>query len=98
MFLGPPALKVVAARNIVNLSIVLQWDVVDDSFPTTYTVTWTYWFRFHYRVVLRTLSEQSSYTITRLALDTVYTVTVTPSNRCGTGPRYRTVVAFLKGS
>ena len=36
------------------------------------------------------LTEQTSYTITGLTLDTVYTITITASNRCGTGPEYNT--------
>ena len=78
----------------MDLSIVVQWDEVDHPLPTTYTV-WNYWF---YYIHAHTLIEQSSYTITGLTLDTVYTVTVTASNRCGTGPEYSTNVSFPTGT
>ena len=42
-----------------------------------------------------TLIEQSSYTITGLTLDTVYTITVTASNMCGTGPEYKTDIMLI---
>ena len=74
-------------KNIESSSIVVQWDEVDDSLPTTYIVTWTSE-RDLNNVQSHTLIEQSSYTITGLALDTVYTITVTAANRCGTGPEY----------
>ena len=45
-----------------------------------------------------TLTEQSSYTITALTLDRVYTITVTASNKCGIGPEYRTSVLFPTGT
>ena len=45
-----------------------------------------------------TLIEQSSYTITGLTLDRVYTIIVTASNNCGTGPEYRTSVLFPTGT
>ena len=45
-----------------------------------------------------TLIEQSSYTITGLTLDRVYTITVTAANRCGIGPEYRTSVLFPTGT
>ena len=76
----------------LNSSIVIHWDEVDDSLPTTYTVTWTN-DRDHITYGA-TLIEQSSYTITGLTLDTVYTITVTASNKCGTGPEYSTSVSL----
>ena len=60
---------------------------MDDFLPTTYVVTWT---SATARLESVTLIEQSSYTVTGLTLDTVYTITVTASNRCGTGPEYST--------
>ena len=79
----------------MNLSIIVQWDLVNDSLPTTYTVIWIDWF---YNRESHTLVEQSSYTITGLTLDTIYTITVNASNRCGTGPEYRTRISFPTGS
>ena len=79
-------------KNTVSLSIVVQWDEVDDSLPTTYTVTWTS--ERDQMLSSDTLIEQSSYTITGLTLDTVYTITVTAINICGTGPEYKTSVSL----
>ena len=79
--------------NIESSSIVVQWDEVDDSLPTTYVVTWTSE-RDLNNVQTKTLEEQSSYTITGLSLDTVYTIIVTAVNRCGQGPEYSTSVSL----
>ena len=89
---GPPALTVNIIKNTESSSIVVRWDEVDNSLPTTYVVTWTR--RVDHAARHVTLIEQSSYTITGLTLDTVYTITVTASNRCGQGPEYRTNVSL----
>ena len=83
-------------KNTENSSIVVQWDEVDDSLPTTYTVTWTSE-RDH---ILHhvALIEESSYTITGLTLDTVYTITVTAHNKCDQGPEYKTSVSLTTGN
>ena len=81
------------AKNTESLSIVVQWDEVDDSLLTTYTVTWTSE-RDLNNLQTKTVEEQSSYTITGLTLDTVYTITVNAQNRCGTGPEYSTSVSL----
>ena len=78
--------------NVESSSIVVQWDVVDDSLTTTYTVTWTS--ESDYILQVATLLEQSSYTITGLTLDTVYTITVTAANKCGGGPEFATRILF----
>ena len=83
-------------KNITSLSVALQWNKVNDSIYTTYTVTWTS--ERDHIVQVKTLIEQSPYTITGLTLDTVYTITVTASNRCGTGPEYSTSVLFPTGN
>ena len=64
---------------------------MDDFLPTTYTVALTNGRDFF---ELTTLIEQTSYTITGLTLDTVYTITVTAANRCGSGPEFTTSVSF----
>ena len=84
-------------KNITNSSIVVQWDAVDDFRTTTYIVTWTSE-RELSNIQSATLKEQSSYTITGLTLDTVYTITVTASNECGQGPEYVTSVLFSSGT
>ena len=83
-------------KNTESSSIVVQWDEVDDSLTTTYIVTWTSE-RDHITHPV-TLIEQSSYTITGLTLDTVYTITVTAANKCGLGPEYRTSVSLTAGN
>ena len=88
-FTGPSALTVNVIKNIESSSIVIQWDAVDDSLLTTYTITWT---RAGGGLQVATLVEQSSYTITGLTLDTVYTITVIAANRCGSGPEFTTSI------
>ena len=78
--------------NIENSSIVVQWDEVNDSLPTTYTVNWT--IDGTDSIQSQTLIEQSSYTITGLTLDTIYTITVNATNICGTGPENSTRVSL----
>ena len=78
-------------KNIETLSIIVQWDSVDDSHPTTYTIIWT---NEKNLFKVTTLIEQTSYTITGLTVDTVYTVTVIAANRCGNGPEFSTSVSF----
>ena len=68
-FTGPPALSVNVTKNITNSSIVVQWDVVDDYLPTSYIVTWT---SERDDIQVATLIEQTSYTITGLTVNTVY--------------------------
>ena len=80
-------------KNIESSSIVVQWDEVDDSLTTTaYIVTWTSE-RDHIKSSPG-LVGITSYTITGLTLDTVYTITVTATNRCGQGPEYTTSVSL----
>ena len=88
---GPSALTVNIMKNIESSSIVLQWDAVDDSLPTTYTIIWT---DEGDLFEAATLTEQTSYTITGLTLDTVYTITVSPANICGNGPEFSTNIPF----
>ena len=93
--LEPSSLTVNVTSNITDLSTVVQWNVVDDSLTTTnYTVTWTNGTN---PIDSTTLIEQSSYTITGLTLNTVYTITVTAVNICGQGPGNVTSVSFPLG-
>ena len=84
-------------RNTESSSIVVQWDEVDDSLPTTYIVTWASENNLN-NVQAKTVIEQSSYTITGLTFNTVYTITVTAINRCGSGPEYSTIVSLSTDS
>ena len=80
------------SENIENSSIVLQWDAVDDSLPTTYKIILTDEGDIFN---VTTVTGQTSYTITGLTLDTVYTITITASNTmCGQGPEFNTSVSF----
>ena len=82
-------------KNITSSSIVVQWDAVDDFLPTAYTITWTDDRDLHGADIV---AEQTSYTITGLTLDTVYTIAVTAGNRCGGGPEYMTSISFHTGT
>ena len=82
-------------KNITNSSVVVQWDAVDNFTNTTYTVTWT---SGRDDIQVATVEEQTSYTITGLTLDTVYTISVTAGNRCGSGPEFNTSISFSIGS
>ena len=93
-YIGPSSLTVNIVKGIRNSSIVVQWDSVDDFLHTTYTIFWTSG-RDHAQAVA--VDEQTSYTITGLTLDTVYTITVTAVNKCGQGPRFRTTVSLSTG-
>ena len=95
IFTGPSALTVSISKTNESQSVVVQWDEVDDSLSTTYTVTWTS--ERDHSIQFKTLEEQSSYTITGLTLGTVYTIIVTATNKCGTGPEYSTSVSFHRG-
>ena len=83
-------------ENTDSSSVVVQWDEVDDSLPTTYVLSWAS--ERDHIVHPVTLIEQSSFTITGLTLDTVYTITVTASNRCGSGPEYRSIISLTSGT
>ena len=76
-------------KNIKGSSVVVQWDAVDDSLPTTYTVIWH-----SGRDSNTTQTKQTSYTITGLPLDTVYTINVSAANRCGRGPEFVTTTGM----
>ena len=95
VFTGPPALTVDIIENARDLSVVLQWDEVDNSLPTDYTVTWT---NGSTPIQSNTLIEQSSYTITGLTLDTVYNISVFAANECGQGPVHMTNISFSAGT
>ena len=94
-FAAPPVLTVNIIKNIGASSIIVQWNAVDDSLTTTYTITWT---RTGYGLQVATLTEQSSYTIAGLTLDMVYAITISAANKCGDGPEFRTSVSFLEGT
>ena len=82
-------------KNIKSLLIVVQWNVVDDLLLTTNTIFWT---NGKNLFEVATVEEQTSYTITGLTLNTVYTITVTAANMCGSGPEFSTSVSFPTGT
>ena len=69
---------------------------MDDSLNTTYVVTWTN--ERDHITQSQSLVGESSYTITGLTLDTIYTITVAATNRCGSGPENRTNVLLTSGT
>ena len=96
VFTGPPASTIGIIENATDLSTIVQWDEVDDSLPTNYTVTWTNDVTTPVKSI--TLIEQSSYTITGLILDTVYNISVFAANECDQGPAFMTSVLFPTGT
>ena len=99
-FTGPHDLSVNITKLInSSTSVVVQWDKVDDSLTTTYIVNWDSerdrYISGDRSVHSVILIEQSSYNITGLTLDTVYTITVSASNSCGTGPRYSSDIILI---
>ena len=94
-FTGPSALTVNITKNVIDTSVFVQWNAVDDFLPTSFIVTWTS--ERDHIAQSQGLEEQSSYTITELTLDTVYTITVTATNKCGTGLESVTSTSFTTG-
>ena len=70
-------------------SIVVQWNKVDNSLPTTVVVMWTSKIDHH---TSHGLVGFTSYTITGLTLDTVYNITVYASNTCGNESKFITSI------
>ena len=77
-------------KDIESLSLVVQWDAAEDFIDTIYTVLWGNGSNPIFKVA--TVTEQTSYTITGLTLDTVYTITIAAANMCGDGPEYNTCI------
>ena len=94
IFTGPSALSLNVIKNSKLLSVDIQWDAVDDSLTTNYTIQWT---RAGDDIQAATLIEQTSYMINGLTLDTVYAISVFAVNRCGTGPGSIASVSFPTG-
>ena len=67
---------------------------MDGSLATNYTVTWTS--ETDHEPSLATTME-TSYTITGLTLDTVYTITVAAANMCDQGPGVSTTISISTG-
>ena len=67
---------------------------MDDSLNTTFVVHLS-----NDSGVVKTISltEQTSCTITGLTIDTVYTITVNATNKCGIGPEYSTNFSLSAG-
>ena len=78
-------------NNITNSSVVVQWDTVDDVQDTNYTVTWAV---ANESNVTQVNTEQTSYTLTGLTLNTVYNINITATNKCGRGEEFRTTISF----
>ena len=76
--------------KICFIGPLAQWNTVTDFLTTTYTVTWTS--KKDGLLHAAILTDQTSYTITGLTHETVYTITLAASNMCGSGPRFETFV------
>ena len=85
-------------KNIGSSSIIVQWDVVDGFLPTTYTLYTIVWISERDDIQTATVDEQTSYTITGLTLNTVYTIIVSAANMCGQAPEFRTIVSLSTGT
>ena len=83
-------------KDIESLSLVVQWDAVEDFIDTIYTLVWSD--RTDPVPKIAVVTEQTSYTITGLTLDTVYTITISAANRCGQGPEYITSAKFTENT
>ena len=92
-FTGLSALTVNITKDIESLSLVVQWDAVKDFIDTIYTLRLDS--ENNSIPVIVTLTEQTSYTITGLILDTVYTIAITAANMCGQGPEFTTSILFV---
>ena len=92
---GPSAFTVNVTKNNETLSSVVQWDAVDRSLATNYTVTWTSETDPKQSVII---TMETSYTITGLSLDIVYAITVTAANMCGSEPEFSTSISFSTGT
>ena len=74
----------IPTEDITSESFVVQWDVVMDFFTITYNVTW---YNEGDIVGMATVDDRLSYTVTELAANTSYCVTVVAINTCcGAGP------------
>ena len=79
-------------KNIENSSIVVhvQWDAVDDFLPS-YMLNWN---DGSDQAEAAFVAQQTSYTITGLTLDTVYTITVSAAATCAQGPEFITAISL----
>ena len=93
-FTGPSALMLNIKKIDENVSAIVQWDAADITLPTAYTVNWT---NMTTPMQSATVTDQSSYTITGLTLDTVYTVIVSATDKCGTSPESTASVTIPTG-
>ena len=82
-------------QSIEGSSIAVQWDAVDNSTTTTYAITWS---STRGGLQVATVIDQTSYSITGLTLDIVYTITVSAVNRCGQGPEFSTRIQIITGT
>ena len=90
LYTVPSALTANITKDIESSSLVVQWDAMEDFIETIYTIRWDN--RTNYTPKVVTVTEQTSYTITGLTLDTVYTITVSAGNNCGNGPEFITSI------
>ena len=84
-------------KNIANLSLIIQWNAVEDLIRTTYiTVIWENGTDSTDNITART--DQTSYTIPGLIYLVEYNIIISAANDCGDGPEYNTSVLFATGT
>ena len=88
-FIGPTAFKVNITKNIESSSVFIQW--TDNASWPKYIVTWT---SERDGLQVAPLTSWTSYTITGLTLDTVYTITISDHAHCGDAPEFITSILF----
>ena len=81
---GPSGISLNITKTIENSSAYLQWDTMNDTLQTTYYTLTLSITEDNSQTV--NLVDQTSYTITGLALDSVYTIAIRAANTCGQGP------------
>ena len=89
-FIGPSALTVSITKDIESLSLIVQWDEVEDFIDTTFTLLWKNETDSISKIAI--VTEKRSYTITGLILDELYTIVIAAFNMCGNGPEFITSI------
>ena len=82
-------------KKITNSSVVVQWDTVDDVQDTNYTVTWAMANESNVTLIN---TEQTSYALTGLTLNTVYNINVIATNKCGQSDEFNTRVSLSEST
>ena len=76
--------------NIESSSIVLQWDAVNELFTTILII----WYSSPRSFSKHITGDETSFEITELTLDAVYTITARAKNSCGSGKQFSTSITL----